>query len=86
MENQQMNIELVAALQNWDPFQLGEDFYETEIADVLMSMRECKTSLQLAEKIQDIYEFSFEEVLDIEKCQSMASHLFFIKNNASCSI
>jgi len=41
---------------------------------------------KLAGKIQEIYEFSFEELIPLEKCQQIARELLAIKNEGSCSI
>ncbi|WP_285768198.1 DUF1871 family protein [Peribacillus sp. SI8-4] len=86
MDTQQMNIALVAVLQEWDPFRIGGDLYEPEIADTVVAIRDIDSPRELAGKIQSIYEFAFDESIEFEKCLEVAQKLLIIKNDASCSI
>lgn len=86
MDTQQMNIALVAVLQEWDPFRIGGDLYEPEIADTVVAIRDIDSPRELAEKIQSIYEFAFDESIDFDKCLAVAQKLLIIKNDASCSL
>ncbi|KWW12565.1 hypothetical protein AS888_09385 [Peribacillus simplex] len=86
MDTQQMNIALVAVLQEWDPFRIGGDLYEPEIADTVVAIRDIDSPRELAEKIQSIYEFAFDESIDFDKCLEVAQKLLIIKNDASCSL
>ncbi len=58
MDTQQMNLALVAVLQEWDPFKIGWDLYEPEIADTVVAIRDIDDPKELAEKIKSIYEFA----------------------------
>ncbi|MFF2500564.1 DUF1871 family protein [Peribacillus sp. NPDC058075] len=86
MDTQQMNLALVAVMQEWDPFKIGWDLYEPEIADTVVAIRDIDDPKELAEKIKSIYEFSFDESVQIDKCMEVAQKLLIIKNNSSCSI
>ncbi|MBT2602855.1 DUF1871 family protein [Peribacillus frigoritolerans] len=86
MDTQQMNLALVAVLQEWDPFKIGWDLYEPEIADTVVAIRDIDDPKELAEKIKSIYEFAFDESIQMEKCLDVARKLLTIKNDASCSI
>ena len=86
MDTQQMNLALVAVLQEWDPFKIGWDLYEPEIADTVVAIRDIDDPKELAEKIKSIYEFSFDESVQMDKCLEIAQKLLIIKNDASCSI
>ncbi|MGG1399894.1 DUF1871 family protein [Bacillus salipaludis] len=88
MENSQLqtNLKFVDLLNEWDPFQLKEGNYDTEIADTIQAIHELENLSELAEKIQSIYEFSFEQVIPINLCLEIAEKLLLIKNNDSCSI
>ena len=86
MDTQQMNLALVAALQEWDPFHIGGENYEPEIADTVVALRDLDTVPELAKKIKSIYEFAFEETLEWNACEKVAQQLLGIKNNASCSM
>lgn len=81
-----MHIRLVIALNEWDPFHLGFGNYETEIADIVQAVHISDDEQILATKIQEIFEFSFEEIIPIEKCQKIASQLINIKHAGSCSL
>ncbi|HYK74192.1 MAG TPA: DUF1871 family protein [Pseudoneobacillus sp.] len=86
LEIQEMHIRLVIALNEWDPFGLGFGQYETEIADVVQVVHTSDDVLELANKIQGIYEFSFEQIIPIESCKKIATELLNIKNEGSCSL
>ncbi|PLT34033.1 DUF1871 family protein [Bacillus sp. V5-8f] len=85
MDRQQMNLELVQVLQEWDPFGWGKEAYETEIADCIMAVSDIDDVQLLAKKVQDIYEFSFEQEISMKECLAVSQKLLSIKNNASCS-
>ncbi|MDR6121830.1 uncharacterized protein with von Willebrand factor type A (vWA) domain [Bacillus sp. SLBN-46] len=82
----QTNLQYVDALNEWDPFQLKSGGYETEIADTVQAVHELNDTNKLAERIQAIYEFSFEKLIPMESCLKMADQLLTIKANESCSI
>ncbi|MDR7000549.1 DUF1871 family protein [Neobacillus niacini] len=88
MENSQLqtNLKFVDLLNVWDPFQLKEGNYDTEIADTIQAIHELDHPSALAEKIQSIYEFSFEKIIPIDRCLEMATKLLVIKNSNSCTI
>lgn len=82
----QTNLHYVDALNEWDPFHLKLGGYETEIADTIQAVHELDDPNKLAERIQAIYEFSFEKLIPMESCLNIAKKLLFIKANESCSI
>jgi hypothetical protein len=86
MENQDINRQIVAFLNEWDPFGLGEGNYDTEIADVMQALHYFDNRSLLAKDIRRIYEFSFEEFIPMEKCLEVADHLLLLKNSSTCSL
>jgi Domain of unknown function (DUF1871) len=86
MEAQQTNIQLMEILFKWDPLGYGEGSYDTEIVDVLQAVHIYDDEILLARKIQAIYEFSFEEIIPLQKCKNLSQQLLLIKNNSSCEI
>ncbi|PLR79378.1 DUF1871 domain-containing protein [Bacillus sp. V3-13] len=86
MQTQQINLQLVDALNSWDPFHCGEGGYETEIADVVQAVHDEDDANKLARKIQGIYEFSFEQIIPLNDCKKIAAELLEIKGRGSCSI
>ena len=86
MEMQEMNIALVMVLQEWDPFGMGTENYEPEIADAVFAVSEAEDDFDLAGKIKAIYEFSFEEKLDLREYLQVAEKLIRIRNSFSCSL
>lgn len=86
MEAQQTNIKLMELLLQWDPLGYGEGSYETEVVDVLQAVHLFDDEMLLARKIQAIYEFSFEEIIPLQKCENLSKQLLLIKNNFSCDI
>ena len=83
---QQMNLALVQVLQEWEPFNMGGENYEPEIADAIFAVSEAENHVELANQLKAIYEFSFEEKLDIREYLQVAAKLIVIRNNASCSL
>lgn len=82
----QINLQYVDVLNEWDPFHLTHGGYETEIADTIQAIHELDNSDELAQKIQSIYEFSFDKVIPMEKCLKVAKELLILKANDACSI
>jgi hypothetical protein len=80
------NLQFVDLLNEWDPFELKNGDYDTEIADTIQAIHELDNPKALAERIQAIYEFSFEQIIPIEQCLKIAIELLLIKENESCSI
>lgn len=86
MNNQEVNLELVKLLNEWDSFKLGEGNYDTEIADCVYAVHELDNREELAAEIQKIYEFSFEEFIPMDECLSISTKLLLTKDNGSCSL
>ena len=63
---------MIEVVKNWDPFQMGPEFYETEASDVVNVASVFDDSKYIAKKIQHIYFMSFEEVPALEKCEKLA--------------
>ena len=82
-----VNLMLMDTLMCWDPLGYGEDAYETERVDVIQAVHELNDEKALAIKIQQIYEFSFEELISMDECEKKAIELLQIKNSEdACSI
>ncbi|PLR82819.1 DUF1871 domain-containing protein [Bacillus canaveralius] len=86
MQTQQINLRLVDVLNSWDPFHCGEGGYDTEIADVVQAVHDEDDANKLARKIQSIYEFSFEQIIQLDDCRKIAVALLEIKGQGSCSV
>ena len=86
MENLELNRKAVELLAKWDPFQLGEESYETETADVVAALQGITETLELAEIIQNVYEYSFERWIPLEDCLNIADQLIALRHQASCEI
>jgi Domain of unknown function (DUF1871) len=80
------NLQFADLLNEWDPFQLKNGNYDTEIADTIQAVHELNDSEELAKRIQSIYEFSFEQTIPMEQCLTIAKKLLIIKEEESCSI
>ncbi|RBW71336.1 DUF1871 family protein [Bacillus taeanensis] len=76
---QKTNLQLLDVLNQWDPFHLGEGTYETEHVDVLQAVHELDSVKELAETIQRIYEYSFEQLIPMKECSRIAGELLIIK-------
>lgn len=76
--------QMVEIVKEWDPFDYGSDFYETEAIDVVQIADAFDDADYISRKIQHVYFMSFEEVVAIEKCKQLAERLLSIKNAGSC--
>ena len=86
MENFELNLEAVRVLEEWDPFQLGEGSYATEAADVVAALQSISDVEQLAEIIQTVYEYSFEQRIPKDQCVHMAKKLIQLRHKMICNI
>lgn len=82
----QINLLLADLLLQWNPFQLKDEDYETEIADTIQAVYELDDREELAQRIQQIYEFSFEEVIPFQKCLKVADGLLAVAASGSCPL
>ena len=86
MENFELNLEAVGILEEWDPFQIGEENYASEAADVVAALQSISDAEQLAEVIQTVYEYSFEQWIPKEQCVHMANKLIELRHKSTCNI
>lgn len=86
LQSQEMNLMLVDTLNEWDPFQIGAGSYAPEIADIIQAVHDLDDAEKLARKIQNIFEFSFEEIIPLHTCHMKAMQLISIRDRSSCSL
>ena len=86
MEIFELNREAVRLLEEWDPFQLGEESYAVEAADVVAALQSISDVEQLAAVIQTVYEYSFERWIPKEQCVHMAKKLIQLRHKMICNI
>ncbi|QPC47336.1 DUF1871 family protein [Mangrovibacillus cuniculi] len=84
MDVVELNLALVDTLQKWDPLRIGEENYETEIADVIQAVHKLTDEEKLAKEIQFIYEFSYEQIIPLQSCKSVAKQLLSLKEISEC--
>ena len=84
MDNIIMNQKALRILQEWDPFNIGEDNYDTESADVVAALQGLDDPSKLAKVIQTVYEYSFEQWIPFEECVSISYKLIAVKFEAKC--
>jgi len=81
-----MNRAAIKILEEWDPFNIGEDGYDTETADVVAALQGIDDPSKLAKVIQQVYEHSFEQWIPFEKCVEISYKLIAIKFEAKCIV
>lgn len=81
-----MNKAAIKLLEEWDPFNIGEDSYDTETADVVAALQGIDDPSNLAKVIQQVYEHSFEQWIPFEKCVEISYKLIAIKFEAKCIV
>ncbi|MBM7580514.1 DUF1871 family protein [Jeotgalibacillus terrae] len=83
MDIREMNLKLVMILQEWDPFNIGEEGYDGEIEVVIKSVHDLHHPSDLAKKIQAIYEESFDQWIPIQECTKVSYKLLAVKMDAT---
>ena len=86
MESIKMNRQSVKLLQMWDPFNMGPDAYDTETADVVAALQGIDHPSELAKRIQEVYEHSYEQWIPLEQCVQIAYKLIAVKYEAKCIV
>ena len=86
MQTIEMNKKAVALLEQWDPFDEGAKAYELEIADVVAELHRLDHPTDLAKRIREIYEHSYEIWIPIENCVQISYKLLAIKYEAKCIV
>ncbi|MEK3937544.1 DUF1871 family protein [Sporosarcina sp. FSL W7-1349] len=86
MQTIEMNKKAVSLLEEWDPFQVGKKAYEMEIADVVSELQRLDHPTDLAKRIREIYEHSYEMWIPIENCMQISYKLIAIKYEAKCIV
>ncbi|PSL32904.1 uncharacterized protein DUF1871 [Planomicrobium soli] len=86
MDTREMNRRAMRILEEWDPFAIGTDLYDTEIVGVVGALQVLDDPSDLAKKIQSIYEFSFEKWIPLERCVEISYKLLALKFEAKCII
>ena len=86
MQTIEMNKKAISILEKWDPFDEGEKAYELEIVDVVAELHRLDHPADLAKKIREIYEHSYEIWIPIEKCVQISYKLLAIKYEAKCIV
>ena len=81
-----MNKKAIALLEQWDPFEAGTKAYELEIVDVVAELHRLDHPTDLAKRIREIYEHSYELWIPIEKCVQISYKLLAIKYEAKCIV
>lgn len=87
MERVQLHMNMLEAITKWDPFQLGEEAYETEATDVIQAYYDTKNKDELSKRIQGIYEWSFERIIPLDQCKELVDTLYKLEDETdSCSL
>lgn len=86
MQTMKMNKKAVSLLEEWDPFGKGKKAYALEIGDVISELHRLDHPTDLAKRIREIYEHSFEMWIPIERCVQISYKLIAIKYEAKCIV
>ena len=86
MHTLEMNKKAITLLEEWDPFNEGKKAYELEIVDVVAELQHLDHPTDLAKRIREIYEHSYEMWIPIENCVQISYKLLAIKYEAKCIV
>ena len=81
-----MNKKAVAFLNNGIHSKSGPKAYELEIVDVVAELHRLDHPTDLAKRIREIYEHSYELWIPIENCVQISYKLLAIKYEAKCIV
>ncbi len=82
MNTKKIDKKAITVLRNWDPFHKGTAVYDEEITNVVEALHQFDHPVDLAKKIREIYEHSFEIWIPIEECVQISYKLLAIKYEA----
>lgn len=86
MEMIEMNKKAMRMMEEWDPFSIGSEFYEAEIADVVTQLQMFDHPSDLGKQIQSIYQLTFKQWIPLEHCVDISYKLLALKFEAKCII
>ena len=86
MDNIEMNQMAVKMLEDWDPLNYGPEAYDTETADIVAAMQGITDATELAQVMQEVYEFSYAQHVPIESCIEMSEKLLALKLAVQCNL
>ena len=81
-----MNRRAGTVMEEWDPFSIGSEHYNKEIADVVKHLHVLDHPSELAKKIQSIYESTLSKWIPLEQCVEVSYKLLAIKYEAKSII
>ena len=78
---------MIEVVKNWDPFQMGPEFYETEASDVVNVISVFDDPKYIAKEDSTyILLCLLRKYLRLKKCEKLAMELLVIKEGGSCSL
>lgn len=84
MKESRSVTQIIHIIKEWDPFQAGPDFYETEAAEIVQAVYTEDDAERLGEAIQTVFEVSFDQTAPLSECKRLAERLLVIKDSSSC--
>lgn len=70
---------MIEVVKNWDPFQMGPEFYETEASDVVNVVSVFDDSKYIAKRFNIYTLCLLRKYLRLKKCEKLAVELLVIK-------
>lgn len=77
-----MNYKAKQALIEWDPFNIGNDGYDSVASDVVNALHTIDSPTDLAKVIQTTYEPIFKRWIPFDQCVEISYQLLAIKFKA----
>ena len=81
-----MNQQAVQIVIDSDLLGYGPESYDTEAADIVAALQGTTHTGELADTIQRVFQFSYEETIPLEKCEKLAQTLLTLKAQVACDI
>ncbi|WP_432352559.1 DUF1871 family protein [Sporosarcina sp. A2] len=86
MQTAKITKKAITLLEEWDPFLAGPKAYELEIADVVADLHVLDHPTDLAKRIREVYERTYEMWIPLEDCMQISYKLLAVKFEEKCII
>ena len=86
METEEITKKATVLLEEWDPFLAGAEAYKQEIAHVVADLHVLDHPTDLAKRIREVYERSYNLWIPIEECVQISYKLLAVKFEVKCII
>jgi hypothetical protein len=82
----ELNIKILNMIQEWDPFKTATMSNDAEAADVIQLAHQSLGTEDLAKRIKEVYDHSFEVDMSFQECLVLARNIQNLFNDTTCDL